>query len=75
MVNFLNLNIDHNFISPGGRGTPLYKPCGYVLPHREEFLRRFGLKTGIHNAHFGLESGIVFEGTRRVKKYLSFHPN
>ena len=23
----------------------------------------FGLKTGIHFAHFGLESGVVFEGT------------
>ena len=23
----------------------------------------FGLKTGIHFAHFGLESGMVFEGT------------
>ena len=27
------------------------------------FLRRFGLKTGIDFAHFGLESGMVFEGT------------
>ena len=27
------------------------------------FLRRFGLKTGTHFAHFGLESGMVFEGT------------
>ena len=27
------------------------------------FLRRFGLQTGIHFAHFGLESGMVFEGT------------
>ena len=24
---------------------------------------RFGLKTGIHFAHFGLESGMVFEET------------
>ena len=32
--------------------------------HRVGFLRRFGLKTGIHFAHFGLESGMVFfEGT------------
>ena len=31
--------------------------------HRVGFLRRFGLKTGIRFAHFGLESGIVFEGT------------
>ena len=27
------------------------------------FLRRLVLKTGIHFAHFGLESGMVFEGT------------
>ena len=44
-------------------GTPLYKPYRYEPPHRVGFLRRFGLKTGIHFAHFGLESGIVFEGT------------
>ena len=27
------------------------------------FLRRFGLKTAIHFAYFGLESGMVFEET------------
>ena len=32
-------------------------------PHRVGVLRRFGLKTGLHFAHIGLESGIVFEGT------------
>ena len=37
----------------------------YVPPHRVEFLRRFGLKTGIHFAHFGMESGVVFEGTTK----------
>ena len=31
-------------------------------PHRVGFLRRFGLKTGIHFAHFGLDLGMVFEG-------------
>ena len=42
-------------------------------PHRVGFLRRFGLKTGIHFAHFGLESGMVFEETREfMKTYLSF---
>ena len=50
----------------GGGGIPyisyLYR---YVLPHRVEFLRRFGLKTGIHFAHFGMESGVVFEGTKK----------
>ena len=52
---------------PGGGGaTPLYKLYRYLPPHRVGFLRRFGLKTGIHFAHFGLESGMVFEGTTRV---------
>ena len=27
------------------------------------FLRRFGLQAGIQFAHFGLESGMVLEGT------------
>ena len=31
-------------------------------PHRVGFLRRFGLETGLHFAHFDLESGMVFEG-------------
>ena len=33
---------------------------GYV------FLRRLGLRTGIHFAHFGLESCMVFEGATGV---------
>ena len=33
----------------------------YVPPHRVGFLRLFGEKTGIDFAHFGLESGMVFE--------------
>ena len=45
-----------------GGGTPLYKPYRYVPRHRVGFVRRFGLKTGIHFAHFCLESGMVFEG-------------
>ena len=53
------------FCSPGW-GYSLYKPYRYVPPHRVGFLRRFGLKTGIHFAHFGLESGMVFEGTTGV---------
>ena len=47
---------------PGG-GTPLYKLYRYVPPYRVGFLRRFGPKTSIHFAHFGLKSGMVFEGT------------
>ena len=35
-------------------------------PHPVGLLRRFGLKTGIHFAHFGLESGMVFEGATGV---------
>ena len=36
-------------------GTPLYQLYRYVPTHRVWFLRRFGLKTGIHFAHFGLD--------------------
>ena len=50
----------------GSGGNPLYKLYRYVPPHRIGFLRCFGLKTGIHFAHFGLESGMVFEGTTGV---------
>ena len=35
-------------------------------PQRVGFLGLFGLKTGTHFAHFGLESGVVFEGSRGV---------
>ena len=42
---------------------PLYKPVRWVPLQRVWFLRRFGLKTGIGFAHFGLESGIVLEET------------
>ena len=44
-------------------GTPLFKPYRYVPPQRVEFSGLFGLKTDIDFAHFGLESGMVFEGT------------
>ena len=43
--------------------TPLYKPNRYVPSQRVGSLRRFGLKTGIDLAHFGVESGMVYEGT------------
>ena len=42
------------------------RPKGY-------FLRPFGLKRSINFAHFGLESGMVFEGTTGVRTYLLFH--
>ena len=57
-------------IGGGGGGVlPLNKPNRNVPPHRVGFLSCFGLKTGIHFTHFGLESGMVFrvfEGTTRV---------
>ena len=53
-------------MSGSGGGNPLYKLYRYVPPHRVGFLCCFGLKTGIHFAHFGLESGMVFEGTTGV---------
>ena len=39
---------------------------GSSLSHRVGFLRRFGLKTGIHFAHFGLELGMILEETTRA---------
>ena len=60
-------NKDPIRVAPGrGGGTPLYKLYRYVPPYRVGFLRRFGLKTSIHFAHVGLESGMVFEGTTGV---------
>ena len=41
-------------------------PYRYVPHQRVGFLRRFGLDTGINFAHFGLESGMVFEGNTGV---------
>ena len=35
-------------------------------PEKEWFLRRFGRRTGVNFAHFGLESGMVFEGITGV---------
>ena len=48
----------------GGRVFPYISYKGiYVPPHRVGFSRRFGRKTGITFTHFGLELGMVFEGT------------
>ena len=49
-----------------GKGTALYKPYRHVPPQRVGCFRRFGLKTGIDFTHFGLESGMVFNGTTGV---------
>ena len=49
-----------------GEGTPFRKSYSYVPLQKVRFLCRSGLKTGIDFAHFGLESGMVFEGTTVV---------
>ena len=59
----------------GGEGVLpyiyIYKPYMYVPPRRVRFLRRFGPKRGIiHFAHFGLESGWVFEGSTGVHEHF-----
>ena len=39
-------------------------------------MRLFGLKTGIHFAHFGLGSGMVFEGTTEcINVFIVSIPN
>ena len=48
-------------------GTPLHKPHRYVPPQSVVFLHRFGLKTDVECAHFGLESGM---GTRVNSKWI-----
>ena len=60
-----------NFIKTYLGGNPLYQLYRYVPPHRVGLLGRFGLKTGINFAHFGLESGMVFEGTTGVYERIS----
>ena len=61
----MTIRVLHHF-EPGG-STPLYRPYRYVPPpQRVGFLRRFGLKTCKEFAHFGLESGMVFEETTGV---------
>ena len=45
----------------GWGSTLLNKTYNYVPPQKLWVLRHFGLKRGIHFAHFGLESSIVFQ--------------
>ena len=57
-----------SILSPegGGGGNPLYKPSQRVW-----FLGLFLCgKTGIHITHFGLESGMVFEGTTGAYEHI-----
>ena len=59
--------------SPGG--SPLYKPYRYVSPQRVGFSGLFGLKTDIDFAHFGPESGMIFEGTTGAYERSSYRFN
>ena len=62
--------IQQGFWSTPGDDTPLYKPYRYMPPQRVWFLCRFGPKTGMGFAHFGMESGVVFKGTMGVCKRI-----
>ena len=48
------------------QSTKAYRRGATLSPQRVGFLGLFGLKTGIHFVYFGLESGMVFEGTTVV---------
>ena len=62
------LVIISSWFAPGG--TPLHKIDWYVLIHRVGFLCRFGLKTGLKFAHFGLELGTT-EVYKRIYHFNS----
>ena len=44
-----------------GGATHSYKRYSYVPPIGNGFLRLFGINAGVYFAHFGLESGMVFD--------------
>ena len=53
----------------GGGVLPYISQLLYVPPRQVGYLRRVCLKTGVtgvHFAHFGLDSGMVFEGLTGV---------
>ena len=45
---------------------PYINHIGMCRPKGWGFLHHFGLKTGIHSVYFGLESGLVLEGSTGV---------
>ena len=53
----------------GGGVLPYISQLLYAPPRRVGYLRRVCLKTGVtgvHSAHFGLDSGMVFEALTGV---------
>ena len=75
---FLNLHVSHAAGvvmvvaggGGGGGGTLFYKQDRYVPPQRVWFFGLFGLKTCIDFDHFGLESGMVFEGATEANEHI-----
>ena len=61
-----DLRDGHLVPAPPGGELPYISYTSGCRPPRVGFLRRFGLQTSIHFPHFGLESGMVFEGTTGV---------
>ena len=58
----------------GEGGLPYISHTGMCRPKEEgQVLRRFGLKTGIDFAYFGLESGTVYEGFTVYERVCHFN--
>ena len=65
------LALNHRTSRRGGGGVlPYVNHIGMCRPKGLGVLHHFGLKTGIHFAYFGLESGMVFEGTTGVYEHI-----
>ena len=66
---FMTISFIYVVQFPGGGGVgglPYISHIGMCRPKRVGCFRCFGLKTGIDFTHFGLESGMVFNGTTGV---------
>ena len=58
----------------GGGGRPYISHTGMYRPKGwGQVWRRFGLKKGIDFAHFGLESGTVYEGFTVYERVCHFN--
>ena len=63
MVQGYTLKHSNYLVQNSWEGYSLIYATQVCAAHWVEVLRHFGLQTGIDFAHFGLESGTVFEGT------------
>ena len=77
LVRLLRIMVNHQqnhltgYISLGALGAySLIKSYKYVPPQRVRFLHLSSLKMRIHFAYFGLDSGMVFEGTTSVYEHI-----